>query len=129
MSAPTGYAVLVRAALAIVLAVAACVNDHIVRDSAAEGGDTTCAGDECGQGDTAADGAPFECTPCSADADCGDAWDHCVMIDEAGLVCLFACPEAGCPAGLSCRSTHSVDGVDAMQCAPQAAVCDPSTSE
>jgi len=116
----------VRAAIvAIVLAAPGCVNNYVVRDDEGDdGASTTCALDDCGQGDTVADGADFECMPCASDLECGDAWDQCVMLDLIGPQCLFACPEAGCPAGLSCRPTISVGGVESMQCSPQGGTCD-----
>jgi hypothetical protein len=119
----------------------ACVNDYVVRneDGAGEGDSTT---DGTGAGDpTGGDGgdpdgagmgdeaAPYECLPCESDAECGDAWDNCVMLDEVGPRCLFACPESGCPDALECRPTLSVDGVMAMQCAPSVVDCAADTGQ
>ncbi|MBC8073466.1 MAG: hypothetical protein IAG13_34415, partial [Deltaproteobacteria bacterium] len=88
-------------------------------------GDTTKA-DGTGSGDTAAEtGGAFMCIPCAGDAECGDDFDNCVSFDELGALCLFACPEAGCPSGSICRDVISVERTAAMQCAPTAGTCDP----
>lgn len=119
--------VVVRAALLVALTCCvACVNNYVVRDAEDDGGTTTgCPMDECGQGDTAnADGpAAFECVPCESDVDCGDAWDNCIPLDVIGQNCVAACPEAGCAEGFVCRSTLSVDGVQAEQCVPRMPTC------
>ncbi len=83
-----------------------------------DGGTTTGTGDttHVGMGDET--GNAFTCEPCTADTECGDDYDNCVGLDELGPRCLFACPEAGCPDDMQCRSVMSVDGVLAMQCAP-----------
>ena len=119
------------AAMVLLLASPACVNDYVVRDEegAEQGEGTTCALDDCGQGDTAAEGTAFECLRCESDLECGDAWDNCVTLDELGPRCLFACPEAGCPAGMNCRLVTSVDQAMVMQCAPQAGVCEAANAD
>jgi hypothetical protein len=91
------------------------------------GESTKADGDGTGHGDTTVgdtDGA-FTCIACASDAECGGDYDNCSTFDMLGAVCVFACPEGGCPSGSSCRSVLSVDGVTAMQCAPMAGTCDP----
>jgi hypothetical protein len=74
-----------------------------------------------GVGDT---GVPqFTCEPCTADDQCGDDFDHCVDLGDAGPRCVFSCPEAGCPPDLDCAATTSLDGAMSVQCVPVAPMC------
>lgn len=90
--------------------------------SAGEGGGetepgTTTVGNESGT-------AGFGCEPCTADAECGDAFDNCVELGDAGLRCVIACPEGGCERGFDCAETVSVDGVVQAQCVPLVPNCE-----
>jgi hypothetical protein len=123
----------VRSAVVLgLVAVVGCVNNYVVRDPD-DDGDTTadCPMDTCGKGDAAGDdgSGAFTCEPCENDVECGDQWDNCVSLDELGLHCLTACPEAGCAEGHDCRNTLSADGVQAMQCVPHMPMCGGTTED
>lgn len=141
--------VLVHRVSFVVVLAAGCVNDYRVRADESSSGSTSTAGDTTttsasgdttsgGMGDTThagmgdATAGDFTCEPCTADDQCGDDWDLCVSLDEVGPHCLISCPEAGCPAGTTCRAVMSVDGVTLMQCSPGSSACapelDPSSS-
>lgn len=132
---------------------AGCVNDYVVGDDETAGnatdgtgglgdtgsgsaqGDTTkgTAGDDTsgadtGQADPTATGgdtasSPFTCEPCTADTECGDAYDNCVDLGDVGPRCLISCPEAGCGPGMDCTDATSVDGFVVPQCVPLSPAC------
>lgn len=67
------------------------------------------------------------CESCSADTQCGDLDDHCVMLG-ATASCLRSCAaEVDCPSGYTCSATAvtSVDGATARQCVPDSGSCAP----
>ena len=65
------------------------------------------------------------CESCSADVQCGDADDNCVMVGQSRH-CLSSCAgPADCPSGYTCSTTAltSVDGAVARQCVPSSGSC------
>jgi hypothetical protein len=65
------------------------------------------------------------CEPCSANTQCGDAQDLCVVVDnESESYCLQWCENDGnCPADYSCADVQSFDGIGAKQCVPDSNTC------
>ncbi len=65
------------------------------------------------------------CASCSADVQCGDADDNCVMVGQT-LSCLRSCAAAAdCPANYTCSPSAvvSVNGAMARQCTPNSGSC------
>lgn len=65
------------------------------------------------------------CESCSADVQCGDADDNCVMVGSAPY-CLRSCTSAAdCGTGYTCSASAvtSVNGVAARQCVPSSGSC------
>ncbi|MBZ0231982.1 MAG: hypothetical protein K8M05_06485 [Deltaproteobacteria bacterium] len=65
------------------------------------------------------------CASCSADVQCGDADDNCVMVG-GGNYCLRSCSSAAdCGAGYTCSASPvtSVNGASARQCVPSSGSC------
>jgi hypothetical protein len=91
--------------------------DTLGDEASGSGGDPSSGGG----GDT--DAPQFTCEPCTADDQCGDDFDNCVDLGDAGPRCVFSCPEAGCPPDLDCAATTSLDGTMAVQCVPVAPMC------
>ncbi|HUQ04903.1 MAG TPA: hypothetical protein VM261_20515 [Kofleriaceae bacterium] len=70
------------------------------------------------------------CASCSADVQCGDADDNCVMVGT-GNYCLKSCSSAAdCGAGYTCSaaSVTSVNGASARQCVPSSGSCSMTTT-
>ncbi len=65
------------------------------------------------------------CEACTADVQCGGAFDHCVTIGSAAdSVCLLDCGTS-CPMDYECSTgaLDSVDGASSPQCVPQSLDC------
>lgn len=65
------------------------------------------------------------CASCSADVQCGDGDDNCVMVG-GGNYCLRSCTSAAdCGAGYTCSASPvtSVNGASARQCVPSSGSC------
>lgn len=70
------------------------------------------------------------CASCSADVQCGDADDNCVMVGSAPY-CLRSCTTAAeCGTGYTCSAAAvtSVNGVSARQCVPSSGSCTAQTT-
>jgi hypothetical protein len=67
------------------------------------------------------------CERCTADSQCGEAGDNCLMVGTAGeSFCFTACDGETCPSGYTCSAgpVTSVDGVSSRQCVPLDERCD-----
>jgi len=68
------------------------------------------------------------CKPCLASADCkslGAVDDVCIGFGELGFFCGGRCTEEeDCPEGFSCQEAAASEGVQSLQCVPDAGVCE-----
>lgn len=69
------------------------------------------------------------CEPCTADVQCGDAGDNCLLMGTGGeYYCFAGCAsDAECPADYYCSISMmvSIDGAAANQCIPDSYTCGP----
>ena len=70
-------------------------------------------------------GNAMVCESCSADVQCGDADDNCLLIGQTRHCARSCAAPADCPSGYTCSATPvtSVDGVMARQCIPDSGSC------
>ena len=71
-------------------------------------------------------GGAGPCEPCSADVQCGDAADLCLVVgNEGNSYCGAGCANSSeCPDGYGCVDVGSVDGANAKQCVPNSGTCE-----
>lgn len=71
------------------------------------------------------------CETCSADAQCGNDGDLCVVVgNESQSYCLRGCEDDDqCSDGERCTPIESIDGAVAKQCMPQSCESEPPTCE